>query len=61
MPSYNESQMSWMLRKGFAWVEGQLSEWDWHQPIYTREGAYAWMPPYVDGGKVVGGVYERVG
>lgn len=47
------AQMCWMLKKGFAWVEGSLDDHEWHHPIYTREGEYRW--------DATAQVYEMVG
>lgn len=55
---YTESQMSWMIRKGYAWAEMPISEWDWKQPLYTRKGMFLWEPPHIGkDGKVVEGRY----
>jgi len=62
---YSQSQMNWMLKKGFAWVQGNLCDHEWTQPIYTKRGEYFWEPPHcerIDGEIVfIEGRYERWG
>ena len=58
--TYTDSQMGWMLCRGYAWVDGDLSDHDWRQPVYTAHGEYYWMPPHIDSeGVSVLGMYVR--
>jgi len=44
-----DAQMNWNLKRGFAWPEpcesnplGLVSEWEWFQPLWTRDGCWTW-------------------
>jgi hypothetical protein len=59
---YTEAQMKWLLSRGLAWAEGPLDEWEWNQPLYTKRGAFLWLPVYISSktGMPEGGYYEQI-
>ena len=51
-PWYTESQMNWLVRKGFAVVDpgppgAEETGREWMRPIYFRGAEYFWVPPHV--------------
>jgi hypothetical protein len=45
MKTMTAAQMTWNLKKGFAWFEldanGEAAD-DWRMPIWTRAGGWLW-------------------